>query len=250
MGWLDPLRDTDGLGDRLHLPVYRRRRDGVQLANAGLDRALHDTYYVVAHFHYVLVARRRLRHLAAWYYWFPKMTGYMYSEFLGQAAFLGDVRRREPDLLPAALPRARRHAAPLHRLSGRLCRLNMVSSTAPTSRRVGVLIFLFCVAEAFAKKRVAGDNPWGEGANTLEWQLVFAAAVPPVGAAPADQVTGNEQKPPVSAASPRRDTGVTRLFLPQQVQGMDMTVIDNHEVVGMEGAPRLSEASARDISSS
>jgi heme o synthase len=75
---------------------------------------------------------------------------------------------------------------------------------------------------------------------------VFAAAVPPVGAAPADQVTGNEQKPPVSAASPRRDTGVTRLFLPQQVQGTDMTVIDNHEVVGMEGAPRLSEASARD----
>ncbi|PND19876.1 protoheme IX farnesyltransferase [Ensifer sp. MMN_5] len=59
-------------------------------------------------------------------------------------------------------------------------------------------------------------------------------------------MTGNEQKPPVSAASPRRDTGVTRLFLPQQVQGMDMTVIDNHEVVGMEGAPRLSEASARD----
>jgi heme o synthase len=75
---------------------------------------------------------------------------------------------------------------------------------------------------------------------------VFAAAVPPVGAAPADQVTGNEQKPPVSAASPRRQAGVTRLFLPQQVRGTDMTVIGNHEVVGMEGAPRLSEASARD----
>jgi protoheme IX farnesyltransferase len=59
-------------------------------------------------------------------------------------------------------------------------------------------------------------------------------------------VTGNEQKPPVSAASPRRQAGVTRLFLPQQVQGTDMTVIGNHEVVGMEGAPRLSEASARD----
>ncbi|RVP96631.1 protoheme IX farnesyltransferase, partial [Sinorhizobium meliloti] len=59
-------------------------------------------------------------------------------------------------------------------------------------------------------------------------------------------MTGNEQKPPVSAASPRRQAGVTRLFLPQQVQGTDMTVIGNHEVVGMEGAPRLSEASARD----
>ncbi|MDW9373142.1 protoheme IX farnesyltransferase [Sinorhizobium meliloti] len=59
-------------------------------------------------------------------------------------------------------------------------------------------------------------------------------------------MTGNEQKPPVSAASPRRQAGVTRLFLPQQVRGTDMTVIGNHEVVGMEGAPRLSEASARD----
>ena len=91
---------------------------GVVLANAGVDRALQDTYYVVAHFHYVLSLGAVFAIFAGWYYWFPKMTGYMYNETHRQAALLGDVHRRQPGLLPAALPRPRRHAAPLCRLSG------------------------------------------------------------------------------------------------------------------------------------
>ncbi|AWI56252.1 hypothetical protein AB395_0000572 [Sinorhizobium fredii CCBAU 45436] len=59
-------------------------------------------------------------------------------------------------------------------------------------------------------------------------------------------MTDNEQKPPVMAASPRRPSGMMRPIRPQQVQERDMTLIDNHEAVGMEGAARLSEASARD----
>jgi cytochrome c oxidase subunit 1 len=60
---------------------------GVVLANAGVDTAMHDTYYVVAHFHYVLSLGAVFAIFAGFYYWFEKMSGYKYSEFLGQLHF-------------------------------------------------------------------------------------------------------------------------------------------------------------------
>src|SRR4029078_12988227 len=60
---------------------------GVMLANAGVDRAMHDTYYVVAHFHYVLSLGAVFAIFAGWYYWFPKISGYMYTEFMGKLRF-------------------------------------------------------------------------------------------------------------------------------------------------------------------
>src|SRR4029077_12081135 len=53
---------------------------GVVLETAGVARSLQDTYYVVAHFHYLLSLGAVFTIFAGWYYWFPKMTGYMYSE--------------------------------------------------------------------------------------------------------------------------------------------------------------------------
>ena len=60
---------------------------GVVLANAGIDIALHDTYYVVGHFHYVLSMGAIFSIFAGFYYWFNKITGLTYSEFLSQCHF-------------------------------------------------------------------------------------------------------------------------------------------------------------------
>jgi cytochrome c oxidase subunit I len=144
---------------------------GVQLANAGLDRAMHDTYYVVAHFHYVLSLGAVFAIFAAWYYWFPKMTGYMYSEFLGKlhfwVMFVGVNLIFFPQHFLGLAGMPRRYIDYPDAFAG----WNAVSSYGSYISAFAVLIFLFGVFEAFAKKRVAGDNPWGEGANTLEWQL-------------------------------------------------------------------------------
>ena len=144
---------------------------GVQLANAGLDRAMHDTYYVVAHFHYVLSLGAVFAIFAAWYYWFPKMTGYMYSEFLGKlhfwVMFIGVNLVFFPQHFLGLAGMPRRYIDYPDAFAG----WNAVSSYGSYISAFAVLIFLFGVFEAFAKKRVAGDNPWGEGANTLEWQL-------------------------------------------------------------------------------
>ncbi|AXV14618.1 cytochrome c oxidase subunit I [Neorhizobium sp. SOG26] len=144
---------------------------GVQLANAGLDRALHDTYYVVAHFHYVLSLGAVFAIFAAWYYWFPKMFGYMYSSAIGNlhfwVMFIGVNLVFFPQHFLGLAGMPRRYIDYPDAYVG----WNYVSSIGSYISFVGVLIFLYGVWEAFSKKRVAGDNPWGEGATTLEWQL-------------------------------------------------------------------------------
>ncbi|MNU81945.1 cytochrome c oxidase subunit 1 [compost metagenome] len=144
---------------------------GVQLANAGLDRSLHDTYYVVAHFHYVLSLGAVFAIFAGWYYWFPKITGYMYSEFIGKlhfwVMFVGVNLVFFPQHFLGLAGMPRRYIDYPDAYAG----WNLVSSYGSYISAVAVGIFLFGVWEAFAKKRIAGNNPWGEGATTLEWQL-------------------------------------------------------------------------------
>jgi cytochrome c oxidase subunit 1 len=144
---------------------------GVMLANAGVDRVLQDTYYVVAHFHYVLSLGAVFAIFAAWYYWFPKMSGYLMSETLGKVhfwlTFIGVNLVFFPQHFLGLAGMPRRYADYPDAFAG----WNFVSSTGSYISAAGLLVFFIAVAEAFARKRVAGDNPWGDGATTLEWSL-------------------------------------------------------------------------------
>ncbi|MFZ3034864.1 MAG: cytochrome c oxidase subunit I [Parvibaculum sp.] len=144
---------------------------GVVLANAGVDRSLQDTYYVVAHFHYVLSLGAVFAIFAGWYYWFPKMFGYMYSEFIGKLHFwitfvgVNLVFFPQHFLGLAGMPRRYADYPDAYHL------WNYVSSIGSYISSVGVLIFIVGVIYAFVRKEKAADNPWGEGATTLEWTL-------------------------------------------------------------------------------
>ena len=144
---------------------------GIQLSNAGLDYALHDTYFVVAHFHYTMSLGATFGIFAAWYYWFPKMSGYKYSETLGRLhfwiTFVGVNLVFFPQHFLGLAGMPRRYADYPDAYAG----WNMVSSYGSYISAAGVLVFLYLVWDAFSKKRPAGDNPWGVGATTLEWML-------------------------------------------------------------------------------
>ena len=144
---------------------------GIVLANAGLDVALHDTYFVVAHFHYVLSMGAVFGIFAGFYFWFPKMFGVNFNETLGKIHFwtmfigvnvtffpmhflgLAGMPRRIPDYPDA------------------YAGWNLVSTYGSYISFAATLIFFFAIVYAlfFGKKEVS--NPWGEGADTLEWTL-------------------------------------------------------------------------------
>ncbi|MDF2372131.1 MAG: cytochrome c oxidase subunit I [Rhizobiaceae bacterium] len=144
---------------------------GVQVASAGLDRSMHDTYYVVAHFHYVLSLGSAFAIFAAWYYWFPKMSGYLYNSVLAKTHFwlmfigVNIVFFPQHFLGIAGMPR--RYADYPDAFAG----WNFVSSIGSYISALGIIVFLVTVAEAFMMRRPAEDNPWGDGATTLEWTL-------------------------------------------------------------------------------
>ncbi len=144
---------------------------GVQLANPVLDRNMQDTYYVIAHFHYVLSLGAAFAIFAGFYYWFPKMTGYMYSEALGKLHFwlmfvgVNLVFFPQHFLGLAGMPR--RYADYPDAFAG----WNFISSIGSYISTLGLVVFFIMIAEAFARKRIASANPWGVGATTLEWTL-------------------------------------------------------------------------------
>jgi len=144
---------------------------GIVLANAGIDAAMHDTYYVVAHFHYVLSLGAVFAIFAGFYYWIGKMTGKQYPETLGRIHFwisfvgvnimffpqhflgLAGMPRRIPDYPDA------------------FAGWNLVSSYGALLTAVGTIFFFYVAYKTFTSGEKCAANQWGEGATTLEWSV-------------------------------------------------------------------------------
>ncbi|MBL8713712.1 MAG: cytochrome c oxidase subunit I [Alphaproteobacteria bacterium] len=144
---------------------------GVVLANAGMDVALHDTYYVVAHFHYVLSLGAVFAIFAGWYYWIGKMSGRQYPEWAGQlhfyATFIGVNLLFFPQHFLGLQGMPRRIPDYPDAFEG----WNTISSYgAYTAGGATVFFIIVALYTVFFGRKVEA-NYWGEGANTLEWHL-------------------------------------------------------------------------------
>ncbi len=142
---------------------------GVVLANAGVDMALHNTYYVIAHFHYVLSLGAVFALFGGFYFWIGKMSGRQYNETFGKIHFWTTFIGVNLTFFPmhflglAGMPR--RIAEYPDAFAG----WNYVASIGAFISYASTLWFVFIVFHTlFAGKRAAA-NPWGEGATTLEW---------------------------------------------------------------------------------
>jgi cytochrome c oxidase subunit I len=142
---------------------------GVVLANAGLDQILHNTYYVVAHFHYVLSLGAVFGIFCGFYFWIGKMSGHPYPEFWGKVhfwlMFIGVNLTFFPQHFLGAAGMPRRYPDYPEAFAG----WNFVSSIGAYISGLGYLVFLYVVYRTFTSKEHVAANYWGEGATTLEW---------------------------------------------------------------------------------
>lgn len=159
---------------------------GVQFAVIPFDRQVTDTYYVVAHLHYVLYGGSIFAFFAGFYYWFPKVTGRMFSERLGKLTFwlmvIGFNLTFFIQHVLGWVGMPRRVYTYLD-LPG-LAVMNLISTLGSFVLALSILTFLVSIVHALLRGAPAGDNPWD--AYTLEWAtssppaLHNFAQVPPI----------------------------------------------------------------------
>lgn len=144
---------------------------GVMVASVPFDAQVHDTYFVVAHFHYVLIGGAVFPLIAGIYYWFPKMTGRMMSERLGRWSFWLIFVGFNLTFFPMhilglqGMPRRIYTYQPEMPWGG----LNLFISLSAVLLFSGFLVFFIDVARSWSAGRPAGQNPWN--ASTLEWAM-------------------------------------------------------------------------------
>jgi cytochrome c oxidase subunit 1 len=150
---------------------------GVTLASVPFDLQVHDTYYVVAHFHYVLLGGAVFPLIGGIYFWFPKITGRMLDERVGKISFWTLFVGFNITFFPM-------HALGLMGMPRRVytypaemgwSTLNLVSSGGALLLVAGGALLVYNVARSYRRGAIAGDNPWN--ADTLEWAT---SSPPPV----------------------------------------------------------------------
>jgi cytochrome c oxidase subunit 1 len=170
---------------------------GLMLATTGIDIHLHDTYFVVAHFHYIMVGGALMGYLGGLHYWWPKIVGRLYSGFWSHLSalviFLGFNLTFFPQFLLGYLGMPRRY----HAYPDEFQVLHILSTAGASILAVGYLIPLIYFIWSLKYGEVAGDNPWR--AVGLEWETTSPPLVhnfeetPVVDFEPYDYV----KKPPI-----------------------------------------------------
>ncbi len=140
---------------------------GLFLAAVGLDVHVHDTYFIIAHFHYIMVGGALMGYLGGLHYWWPKISGRLYNAFLAKLSagiiFLGFNLTFFPQFILGYLGMPRRY----HAYPPEFQMLNVLSSAGASILGAGYLIPMAYLMWSLRYGRVAGDNPWG--AVGLEW---------------------------------------------------------------------------------
>ncbi len=141
---------------------------GMFLAAIGLDVHVHDTYFIVAHFHYIMVGGAVMAYLGGIHFWWPKITGRMYPEgwarFSALVIFIGFNLTFFPQFILGYLGMPRRY----HAYPAEFQVLNVMSSAGASILGVGYLIPMIYLIWSLKYAPVASSNPWG--ATGLEWQ--------------------------------------------------------------------------------